>query len=127
MQLTPVCKMKVNPATTAGSFKHEGTDYYFCNIRCRDKFSAAPDQFLSPTSNSPSALPVVKSEPVVHSGGPAVRTRRNSRSGGEDDNGNMFLVDKHETRRRCRGIIAKTLTDRRAQTDLLGARTRREN
>ena len=39
--IDPVCKMKVNPATAAGSFRHEGIDYYFCNIRCRDKFAAA--------------------------------------------------------------------------------------
>lgn len=46
--IDPVCKMKVNPATAAGSFQHEGVNYYFCNLRCREKFSATPEQFLSP-------------------------------------------------------------------------------
>ncbi len=44
--IDPICKMKVNPATAAGSFEHEGITYYFCNLRCRDKFSADPEKYL---------------------------------------------------------------------------------
>jgi len=43
----PVCGMKVDPAAPrGGSFVHDGTTYYFCSTRCREKFSAAPDLYL---------------------------------------------------------------------------------
>jgi len=44
----PVCGMKVNPASAKGGvFLHAGEDYFFCNPRCREKFSANPAQYLS--------------------------------------------------------------------------------
>jgi len=44
----PVCGMKVNPASAKGGvFLHAGEAYYFCNPRCREKFSANPAQYLS--------------------------------------------------------------------------------
>jgi len=44
----PVCGMKVNPASAKGGvFLHAGEDYFFCNPRCREKFSASPAQYLS--------------------------------------------------------------------------------
>ena len=36
----PICKMRVNPETAAGSFQHEGTMYYFCSKGCLQKFIA---------------------------------------------------------------------------------------
>ncbi len=43
----PVCGMKVNPASAKGGvFMHAGEAYYFCNPRCREKFSANPAQYL---------------------------------------------------------------------------------
>lgn len=51
--IDPVCKMSVNPATAAGSFSHEGTDYFFCNIRCKEKFSAEPENFLKVETITP--------------------------------------------------------------------------
>ncbi len=43
----PVCGMMVDPLTAAGKFEHAGTMYYFCNPRCRDKFSHDPDGYLT--------------------------------------------------------------------------------
>jgi len=45
----PVCGMTVDPATARGGHHaHAGHSYYFCNPRCREKFAAAPEQFLAP-------------------------------------------------------------------------------
>jgi Cu+-exporting ATPase len=45
----PVCGMTVDPlAPKGGSHEHEGTTYYFCNPKCRAKFSADPNAYLSP-------------------------------------------------------------------------------
>lgn len=109
--IDPVCKMKVNPATAAGSFNHEGTDYYFCNIRCRDKFAAAPDKFLSPAISNPSPQPVAISEPVVHPEGSCCAHKKKFEVWRQDDNGNKFLVDKHESREAAEASV-KTLTER---------------
>ena len=38
--IDPICGMTVDPATAAGSFKHEGTTYYFCSKGCLQKFVA---------------------------------------------------------------------------------------
>lgn len=43
----PVCGMTVNPsAARGGSFEHAGKAYYFCNPRCRERFSADPESYL---------------------------------------------------------------------------------
>jgi Cu+-exporting ATPase len=41
----PVCGMQVDPAKSAGSFAYKGTTYYFCSIRCLEKFKSDPDSF----------------------------------------------------------------------------------
>ena len=43
----PVCGMMVDPLNAAGRFEHAGTMYYFCNPRCRDRFSKDPEGYLS--------------------------------------------------------------------------------
>jgi len=41
--------MRVDPAAPkGGSFTHAGHTYHFCNPRCREKFSAAPETYLQP-------------------------------------------------------------------------------
>lgn len=37
-EIDPICGMTVNPATAAGSFNHEGKNYYFCSKGCLQKF-----------------------------------------------------------------------------------------
>ena len=45
-QVDPVCGMKVDPASAAGSAEHTGTTYYFCSTHCKEKFAADPARFL---------------------------------------------------------------------------------
>ena len=46
--IDPVCKMTVNPATAAASYEYDGTTYYFCAVRCKERFAADPARFLEP-------------------------------------------------------------------------------
>jgi Cu+-exporting ATPase len=46
--IDPVCGMRVNPASAAGSYAFRGTTYYFCATSCLERFKANPDSFLSP-------------------------------------------------------------------------------
>jgi Cu+-exporting ATPase len=43
----PVCGMQVDPAKAKGSFDHKGTTYYFCSLRCLEKFKNDPDGILA--------------------------------------------------------------------------------
>jgi Cu+-exporting ATPase len=43
----PVCGMQVDPANAKGSFDHKGTTYYFCGLRCLEKFKNDPDGILA--------------------------------------------------------------------------------
>lgn len=45
--IDPVCGMKVNPDSAAGSYEHAGTTYYFCATHCLNKFKADPDSYLN--------------------------------------------------------------------------------
>ena len=44
--IDPVCGMSVTIATAKHTHEHEGTTYYFCNPRCKERFSAEPDRYL---------------------------------------------------------------------------------
>ncbi|HEY2407592.1 MAG TPA: heavy metal translocating P-type ATPase [Polyangiaceae bacterium] len=58
----PVCGMRVDPTTAkGGSCEHAGTTYYFCGPRCRARFAADPEQFLSQAQ--PAATPQRAPEP----------------------------------------------------------------
>ncbi|MEZ5531817.1 MAG: heavy metal translocating P-type ATPase [Steroidobacteraceae bacterium] len=43
-----MCGMKVDPAKTAHRADHQGTTYYFCAARCRERFIADPAKYLAP-------------------------------------------------------------------------------
>ncbi|HEV2884840.1 MAG TPA: heavy metal translocating P-type ATPase [Pyrinomonadaceae bacterium] len=45
--IDPVCGMKVNPESAAGSFEHQGSTYYFCSTHCLTKFTKDPELFLA--------------------------------------------------------------------------------
>jgi Cu+-exporting ATPase len=51
----PVCGMQVDPDTAQHRAAHEGTDYHFCSGRCREKFVADPEKYLSPSTAAPVA------------------------------------------------------------------------
>lgn len=44
--IDPVCKMMVNPSSSAGSFKFNNIVYYFCSEGCRVAFQKDPDRYL---------------------------------------------------------------------------------
>lgn len=44
--IDPVCGMTVDPASAAGSFKHDGQTYYFCSTHCLEKFREDPRRFI---------------------------------------------------------------------------------
>ena len=60
--------MRVDPKTArGGSLIHAGETIYFCNPRCREKFAAAPEQYLRPSPEAPAApepLPISASAPA---------------------------------------------------------------
>ncbi len=45
--IDPVCGMKVDPAAAKLHFWYRGQDFFFCGARCRERFIAEPDKFLS--------------------------------------------------------------------------------
>lgn len=47
-EIDPVCGMTVQPATAAGSHDYRGKTYYFCAVRCLEKFRADPEYYLLP-------------------------------------------------------------------------------
>ena len=51
----PVCGMQVAIATAQHRASHQGHDYFFCSGRCRERFVAAPDTFLTPRAAEPAA------------------------------------------------------------------------
>jgi Cu+-exporting ATPase len=62
----PVCGMKVNPATArGGSAEHAGHTYYFCNPRCRERFSADPQKYLSKAEPAADGGPSSAERPKV--------------------------------------------------------------
>ncbi len=47
LPVDPVCRMAVEPVSSAGVLRHRGTDYHFCSIECVRAFAADPDRYLS--------------------------------------------------------------------------------
>jgi Cu+-exporting ATPase len=54
--IDPVCGMKVDPASAAGTHVHGGTTYHFCSKHCLSSFKADPAKYLEKTA--PAAAPV---------------------------------------------------------------------
>jgi P-type Cu+ transporter len=64
--IDPVCGMKVNPATArGGSFEHGGHTYHFCNPKCRERFAADPEKYLSKADPAPASDARPKAGPRV--------------------------------------------------------------
>jgi len=54
--LDPVCGMTVDPERTPHRAEHGGESYFFCNPKCRARFVAEPERFLTPAvAAAPSA------------------------------------------------------------------------
>jgi Cu+-exporting ATPase len=50
----PVCGMPVEPASATHRSEHAGQRYYFCSSRCREKFEADPERYLTTAAAMPS-------------------------------------------------------------------------
>src|SRR5262249_37406301 len=46
-EIDPVCHMNVMPETAAGKYEYHGKTYYFCGLRCLERFRKHPEQFLT--------------------------------------------------------------------------------
>jgi xanthine dehydrogenase accessory factor len=46
-EIDPVCGMTVDVASAKARAEHAGRTYFFCNPRCREKFLADPDRYLT--------------------------------------------------------------------------------
>jgi len=56
--IDPVCGMKVDPsAPKGGQLEHAGHTYFFCNPKCRERFRADPERYLSPAEAAPEPAP----------------------------------------------------------------------
>jgi adenylate cyclase len=44
--IDPVCRMRVKPASAAGSLSHAGQRFWFCSMPCVAAFAADPDRYL---------------------------------------------------------------------------------
>ena len=49
----PVCGMQVETETAKHRLTHGGTEYFFCNPRCKSKFEAAPEIYLHKHDHGP--------------------------------------------------------------------------
>jgi Cu+-exporting ATPase len=52
----PVCGMSVSPQSQF-RFRHDGTEFFFCSARCRDRFAENPKSFLPAQSTKPRPTP----------------------------------------------------------------------
>ena len=44
--LDPVCGMEVSIDKAAATSKHKGMTYYFCSVKCRERFDKEPEKYL---------------------------------------------------------------------------------
>ena len=54
--IDPVCGMTAGPDSAGGSYEYDGQTYYFCSVRCRERFQANPESFLNKTTAAPAAI-----------------------------------------------------------------------
>lgn len=62
--IDPVCGMSVVIATAKHTFAHDGTTYYFCNPRCRERFAAEPERYLDPEAKAAAAAAATAAAPA---------------------------------------------------------------
>ena len=53
--IDPVCAMQVRTADAPAASRHAGTTYYFCSDKCRERFDADPERFVSRRAVAPAA------------------------------------------------------------------------
>jgi heavy metal translocating P-type ATPase len=60
----PVCGMLVDPPKAARIVQTEGKNYYFCSVRCAERFSAEPATFLA--SPGTAGMPAQMHAPLIN-------------------------------------------------------------
>jgi P-type Cu+ transporter len=63
-EIDPVCKMRVMPQTAAAQFEYAGKTYYFCAVRCMERFKANPQAFLQPPASKAQASEAIYTCPM---------------------------------------------------------------
>ncbi len=48
-----VCGMDVETANAAGRTEYKGQAYYFCSLKCKEKFDLSPEKFLAESAGTP--------------------------------------------------------------------------
>ena len=63
----PVCKMTVTAESAAASYEYQGEKYYFCAVRCRDRFADDPEKYLADDKDHghPNEMPIVTAGEVT--------------------------------------------------------------
>lgn len=51
MAIDPICGMTVDEKTAAGKSEYKGKTYYFCNVKCKEKFDSNPDEYVDEEGN----------------------------------------------------------------------------
>lgn len=52
MEIDPVCKMEVDPATAEWKSEYKGKMYYFCSPGCKRSFEKDPQKYLGESASS---------------------------------------------------------------------------
>lgn len=47
MVTDPVCGMRIDEQSAAGSSEYQGRKFYFCSDSCKKKFDQRPEQYAS--------------------------------------------------------------------------------
>ncbi len=50
MEIDPVCKMEVDPATAEWKSEYKGRTYYFCAPGCKVSFDQDPEKYIAQES-----------------------------------------------------------------------------
>ncbi len=56
----PVCGMQVDPSAAAARATHEGREFLFCSVSCRDKFVTDPTKQSRPANSGPTLTPATR-------------------------------------------------------------------
>src|SRR5712691_6894886 len=59
--IDPVCGMRVDKQSAAGSFEHDGERYFFCSAHCQEVFRKGPARFLN-RSQQPEPIAIGRSK-----------------------------------------------------------------
>jgi Cu+-exporting ATPase len=78
----PVCGMMVDPQKPAKLVEHSGKPYYFCSVRCGERFAADPGEFLSAKGSAgmEKAVAVSHAVPEIGEANAAPATRQEGKA-----------------------------------------------